>query len=164
MFPRKSSLYLNLMMVLRYSKLCLKNTAVSIQSTKKERPCGASTTCFTRSFSTEWQPTRFCELPFFDIFHAVVWCRMKNQTWFRPSNHTHSETIPKRSFIRRELQKQIRLNLQNLSNIEQNIQRHGPHHIRRLNRTHVLSADANTFSELLLRQPLPLAIVGYRAA
>lgn len=59
-----------------------------------------------------------------------------------------------------KLKEKIRFNLQHGGNVENHLQRKRPNHIRCFNAAKVLTADADTLRDLLLRQSLTLAEIG----
>lgn len=66
---------------------------------------------------------------------------------------------PVPSFFKMELQEQIRLNIKNRRDVEQQVQGHAPVHARRLHRGQVLPADPQAFRHLLLRIALFLPVI-----
>lgn len=67
-------------------------------------------------------------------------------------------------FVRRKFQQNIRFDFERGGDVEQHVQRNGPHHVRRFDGSHVLAADADALSQLFLRQLFALSIIGDRAA
>lgn len=61
--------------------------------------------------------------------------------------------------VRRELEQDIRLNLQHSCDVEQYIKRNSMHHIRGFDCAHVLSADTDSLSNLFLCKPFPFSII-----